>query len=138
MSEVKEKIEENIAKYTNEEHIKRAFEISKIRVEEESRYLGVKGKEIEKYQKILSYVLFQNPTKKLYLSKLSNKTYNQCGLWKYGISGDLPIILLKIKDVNDIYVVEDLLKAYEYFRVKNIQIDLVILNEEENIYENSI
>ena len=47
----------------------------------------------------------------------------------------MPIILLKIKDVNDIYVVEDLLKAYEYFRAKNIQIDLVILNEEENIYE---
>lgn len=135
VSEVEEKIEENISKYKNEEHIKRAFEISKIRVEEETRYLGLKGKEIEKYQKILSYILFQNPVKKLYLNKLAKDNFKQCDLWKYGISGDLPIILLKIKDINDIYVVEDLLKAYEYFRAKNIQIDLVILNEEENIYE---
>lgn len=135
VSEEKEKIEENISKYKNEEHIKRVFEISKIRVEEETRYLGIKGKEIEKYQKILSFMLFQNPTKKLYINRLSNRKYNQADLWKYGISGDLPILLLKIKDVNDIYVVEDLLKAYEYFRTKNILIDLVILNEEENIYE---
>ena len=135
ISESKDKIEENILKYKNQEHIERAFEISKIRVEEETRYLGIKGKEIEKYQKILSFILFQNQTKKLYLNKVQNQMYKQSDLWKYGISGDLPIILLKIKDVNDIYVVEDLLKAYEYFRAKNIQIDLVILNEEENIYE---
>ena len=135
VSEEKEQIEENISKYKNEEHIKRVFELSKIRVEEETRYLGIKGKEIEKYQKILSFILFQNPTKKLYINRLADREYKQADLWKYGISGDLPILLLKIKDVNDIYVVKDILKAYEYFRTKNILIDLVILNEEENIYE---
>ena len=135
VSEEKEKIEENISKYKNEEHINRVFELSKVRVEEETRYLGIKGKEIEKYQKMLSYILFQNPTKQLNIKRLVNRKYNQADLWKYGISGDLPIVLLKIKDVNDIYVVEDVLKAYEYFKSKNILIDLVILNEEENIYE---
>lgn len=135
VSEEREKIEENIKKYRNEENIKKSFEISKIKAQEEARYLGITGKEIEKYQKILSYVVFQNQTKKLYLNKISNLEYKQCDLWKYGISGDLPIILLKIKDANDMYVVEDMLKAYEYFRVKNINVDLVILNEEENIYE---
>ena len=136
ISNIEEKIEENISKYKNEEEINRAFEISKIKVEEEARYLGIKGKEIEKYQKILSYLLFQNNSKKLYINDvLKDCTFKQCDLWKYGISGDVPILLVKIKDVNDIYVVEDLLKAYEYFRIKNIKIDFVILNEEENIYE---
>ncbi|MBQ9297577.1 MAG: hypothetical protein IJ223_00840 [Clostridia bacterium] len=136
VSNEKEKIEENISKYKNEEEISRAFEISKIKVEEETRYLGIKGKEIEKYQKILSYLLFQNNSKKLYINSLiTQKEFKQCDLWKYGISGDLPILLAKIKDVNDIYVIEDLLKAYEYFKVKNINIDFVILNEEENVYE---
>ena len=135
VSEEKEKVEENILKYKNEENIQRAFQISKIRVEEESRYLGIKGKEIEKYQKILSYLLFHNSAKKLYFKNGNETEYKQCDLWKYGISGDLPIILLKIKDANDSYVVEDLLKAYEYFRAKNIQIDFIILNAEENIYE---
>ena len=134
VAEEKEKIEENIKKYINTENIKKAFDLSRVRVEEEARYLGIKGKEIEYYQKILSYLIIQNPLKKLYLSK--NKTqYFVEDLWKYGISGDLPILLVKIKDVSDAYVIKEILKAYEYFKVKNIKIDLVILNGEENVYE---
>ncbi len=134
VSEEKEQVEENIKKYINTENIKRAFELSKVRVEEEARYLGIRGKDIENYQKILSYLIVQNPLKKLYL-KNYKKQYKIEDLWKYGISGDLPILLVKIKDVNDAYVIKEILKAYEYFKVKNIQIDLVILNGEENVYE---
>lgn len=134
VSEEKEKIEENITKYINSENIKRAFELSKVRVEEEARYLGIKGKDIEIYQKILSYLIIQNPMKKLHL-KNDERIYELQDLWKYGISGDVPILLVKIKDVNDSYVVKEILKAYEFFRIKNIEIDLVILNEEENVYE---
>lgn len=135
VSENKKYVEEKIEKYQNLENIERAFELSRARVEEENRYLGIKGKDIEKYQKILSFILFQNPMRKLYLKSMHKKYYAQSDLWKYGISGDIPILLVTIKDVNDIYVVEELLKAYEYFQIKNIKLDLVILNEEENVYE---
>lgn len=133
-SENREQIEENIIKYTNIENIKKAFELSRVRVEEEARYLGIKGKDIEIYQKILSYLVEQNPMKKMYLQSVQEPYYVQ-DLWKYGISGDLPILLVKIKDVNDSYIIKEILKAYEFFKVKNIEIDLVILNEEENVYE---
>ncbi len=124
---------ENLDKYRNNENTKRAFELSKARVEEEARYLGIKGKDIEIYQKMLSYLIVQNPMKSL----LNNNTkeYKQSQLWKYGISGDFPILLLKIKDVNDSYIISDILKAYEFCRIKNIEIELVILNEEENQFE---
>ncbi len=134
VAEEKEQVEENIKKYINTENIKRAFELSRVRVEEEARYLGIRGKDIENYQKILSYLIVQNPLKKLYL-KDYDKQYNVEDLWKYGISGDLPILLVKIKDVNDAYVIKEILKAYEFFKIKNIKIDLVILNGEENVYE---
>lgn len=122
-------------KYRNFENVKKAFEISKIRTEEESRYLRLKGKDIVLYQKLLSYIIRFNPIKKQYLNKLPKKIYYQKDLWKYGISGDLPIILVKVKEENDIYVVREILKAYEYFITKNIVVDLVILDEETNIYE---
>ncbi len=134
VSENKEKIEENIIKYMNSENTKKAFELSRVRVEEEARYLGIKGKDIEIYQKILSYLIIQNPMKKMYL-KDKKSTHEIEELWQYGISGDLPILLVKIKDVNDSYVIGEILKAYEFLKVKNIDIDLVILNEEENVYE---
>ena len=79
--------------------------------------------------------MFNNPLKKLTLNNLPKRIYSQSNLWKYGISGDIPILLVKIEDLNDMYVVKDILKAYEYFRSKNVKVDLVILNREENSYD---
>ena len=134
----KEKAIYNLEKYKIEENVKKAFELSKARVEAESRYLRIKGKDIDNYQKMLSYIIFQNPAKSLYLKKYKNKTFNQSELWKYGISGDLPIILVKINDANESYVVKEVLKAYEYFKTKNVLVDIVILDEEKYSYENYV
>lgn len=121
--------------YKSFENVKKAFEISRIRTEEEARYLRITGKDIVLYQKMLSYILKLNPIKKKDLADLPKKTYSQQDLWKYGISGDKPILLITIKEENDIYTVREILKAYEYFITKKVLIDLVILDKETNIYE---
>ena len=134
----KEQAVKNLEKYDSIENVKRAFELSKATVETENRYLGIKGQDNVIYQKMLSYIIFENPIKRIYIEKLPRRSYTQEELWKYGISGDLPIILLKIKDANDIYVVKEVLKAYEFFRSKNIEIELVIIDEEKYSYENFV
>ena len=133
-----EKVIKLIQNYSNSNAVKRTFELSRAKTEAETIYLGLKGKDIEKYQKMLSYLLFQNPMKKEVINKLPKRVYSQSELWKFGISGDLPILLVKIKDVNDMHVIRDCLKAMEFFRSKNIKIDLIILNEEKNSYEHFI
>ena len=138
VGETKEKVKNNIKKYIVQENTKKAFEISKAKNEAQSRYLRVKGKQIRDYEKIMSYIIFDNPAKKLNLDRLPQKQYKQSELWKYGISGDLPIILLKIKDINDTYVVKEMLKAFEYMRAKNFKVDLVIIDEEKYSYENYV
>src|SRR5437764_13347413 len=50
-------------------------------------------------------------------------------LWTHSISGDLPIVLLRIADVEDIAIARQLLRAHEYWRMKRLAVDLVILNE---------
>ena len=129
---------ENLKKYVGDQNVKRTFELSKARVEAESRYLGIKGKDIEVYQKMLSYIIFDNPMKKMNMKKIPKEKYKQTELWKYGISGELPIILVRIKDVNDVYVVDQLLKAYDFFRSKNIDVEIVFLDEEKHSYENYV
>lgn len=138
IDEQKETAVENLEKYASAEKVKRTFELSKARVEAESRYLGVKAKDIELYQNMLSYMVFDNPIKRMNIRALPKHNYKQSELWKYGISGDLPIILVKIKDVNDIYVVKQILKAYEFFRSKNVEVEIVILDEEKHSYENYV
>ena len=102
VNENKEKALENIKKYKSIENVKKEFELSKARVEAQSRYLRMRGSEIELYQKLLSYIIFDNPIKSKQMENINKGTnFKQSELWKYGISGDLPIILVKIKNVND-------------------------------------
>jgi cyclic beta-1,2-glucan synthetase len=123
------------SKYKNPVTITETFGLSFARNEAESIYLSLKGKDIELYQKMLSYLIFNNPLKYAEMAKLPKNKYKQSEFWKYGISGDFPILLLEIKDINDLYMVKEVLAAYEYFRAKGIRIDLIILDKEENIYE---
>ncbi len=134
----KEALLKQMEKYMLSENVKEEFELAKARVEAESRYLRIKGKEIENYQKMLSYMIFDNPAKVEQRRKAAKRDYSQNELWKYGISGDLPIILVKITDVNDSYVIKEVLKAYEFFKTKNVECEIVILDEEKHSYENYV
>lgn len=58
----------------------------------------------------------------------------QSGLWGYAISGDLPIVLLQIKDPANIEIVRQLVQAHTYWRLKGLKVDLVIWNEEHMGY----
>ena len=136
VSESKEKVIELINKFTNSETIKRNIELAKVKVEAESRYLNIKGKEIDLCQKILGYLIFPNPLKRIINKNKKVISAYVSELWKYGISGDLPILLVKVKDISDIEIFKQVINVYEYLRVKNINIDLVIVDEEQHSYEN--
>ena len=135
---ISENLEETIKKldkYKNFENIEKAFAISKIRNEETARYLQINGKEMMLYQKILPYILFLNPLRKLYIEKFENFEFNREDLWKYGISGDYPIVLINLEQISQIEILKEILKMYIYFKNKNIKINIVILNKEKNVYE---
>lgn len=131
VSENKEEAKENIENIKSEEEIIRTLNIAKVRSEEESKYLQITSDKLEIYTRLLNYVLRLNPVKRV----KANRDYNMDSFWKYGISGNLPIILVKIKNIEDMHVIEEVVSAFEYYRAKNIQIDLIILNYESNIYE---
>lgn len=135
VSENREEAINLVKENLNEEKIIRNMNLAKAKTEAESMYLGAKIENIQTYQKMLKYLIYQNPLKLLMCRERPEEAPAQ-ELWKFGISGDLPILLVKIKEVTDIGVVKEAIKAYEYFRVKNIKIDLVILNEEKKTYDN--
>src|SRR5205823_5223303 len=58
----------------------------------------------------------------------------QAGLWKFGISGDLPILLVPIKDADELGLVRQLVLAHTFWRTNGFTADLVILNEHPSGY----
>lgn len=103
----------------------------------ENRFYGLKGKDINLYNLLLSKIMFFENEKR----ESSNKEFAQSQLWKFSISGDLPIILVDIKSIKDIIFVKQLIDAIEYFGLKKVRMDLVIVvseNEKESYIENKV
>lgn len=130
VSNCKDDIEKIICKYSKNDYENRLFELAKSRSLIENRFIGLKSNEIELYNKLLANIQNGSLTVNKYKSFIEKNTKNQRELWKFGISGDLPIILVFIKNVNDAYIIKQLVKAIEYFNLKNVKADLVIVDEE--------
>lgn len=133
VSENKEEAIKNLNDSKREEDILKTFDISKVRIEEEMKYLQISSESSRRYQEFLNYVLEPNIVKDLKLD--INKEYEINSLWKFGISGDIPIFLVKVKNLEDIENLEEIIECYMYYKFKSIYLDLVILNEETNCYE---
>ena len=65
---------------------------------------------------------------------LAANRYGQQNLWGQDISGDLPLVLVRVGDAAALPLVRQLLNAQEYWRVKGLRADLVILNEHQTDY----
>lgn len=123
---------ENLNQNRGKDEINKIFDLSRIRIEEELKYLRLEYEELVNSMKLLDYIYDEN------LLKQNNKfenTFEYNSIWKYGISGDYPIILFDFKSVDEIYIFEEFLNIYAFYRTKNIFMDIVILTYEKNIYE---
>jgi cyclic beta-1,2-glucan synthetase len=93
------------------------------------RYLGVDFEEAQAFQRIANRVLYSDSSLRASRDILEANQLGQSALWPHGISGDLPIVLVRIDDENDLEIVRQLLRAHEYWRLKRLAVDLVILND---------
>ena len=133
VSEDREEAIKNLRENKPENNILKILDVSKFRCEEEMNYLQISSEDSKNYYDFLNFILDENYYKNCKLDINRNMEINS--LWKFGISGDLPIIVVKAKGLNDIDNVQEVLECYMYYRIKNIFIDLIILNEESNVYE---
>ena len=102
------------------------------------RHLDSDAAESSLFQRLASYVLFADASMRPSSAKIRSGTGAPAGLWAHGISGDIPIVLLLIEAIEDIAIARELLRAHEYWRMKQLAVDLVILNERPVSYINDL
>ena len=102
------------------------------------RYLGVDFEEAQDFQRIANRVLYADSSLRASREILESNQLGQSALWPHGISGDLPIVLVRIDDENDVEIVKQLLRAHEYWRLKRLAVDLVILNDRPPSYASDL
>jgi cyclic beta-1,2-glucan glucanotransferase len=86
------------------------------------------------YRHLASSVLYGNAALRAESGVLLQNRRGQSGLWGYAISGDLPIVLLKIGDASHIDLARQVIRCYTYWRLKGLVVDLVIWHEEHVSY----
>ncbi|MEA2782803.1 MAG: cyclic beta,2-glucan synthetase [Rhodospirillaceae bacterium] len=98
------------------------------------RHLGVDPDEANLFQRLAGHVLYANPSMRPPSDRLRRGGGGPPGLWAQGISGDIPIVLVRIDEIEDIAIVRQMLRAHEYWRMKQLAVDLVIVNERASSY----
>jgi len=97
-------------------------------------HLGIGPEEAHLFQRLATRIVFSDPTLRPPPETLKRGGRNVSALWAHGISGDLPIVLLRIDRTEDLNIVRQLLRAFEYWRLKRLAVDLVIMNDRASSY----
>jgi cyclic beta-1,2-glucan synthetase len=98
------------------------------------RHLGIDSAEAGLFQRLSGHLLYADPSLRPPSGTLRAGGGPPAGLWAQRISGDIPILLLRIDAIEDMAIARQLMKAHEYWRMKGLAVDLVILNERAASY----
>ena len=125
-------------KYQSSRMADRAFDLAWTHSQVTLRHLNASEAEAQLYGRLAGALLYADAARRASPSVLSKNRRGQSGLWSYGISGDAPLVLLRLSDPGKIEIVQQLIQAHAYWRMKGLMVDLVILNEDVSVYRQSL
>ena len=102
------------------------------------RQLNATERDAQVFGALASSVIYANPSRRAGQNVLLQNRRGQSGLWGYGISGDIPIVLVRIQSRNRISLVREMVQAHAYWRMKGLVVDLVIWNEDQSGYRQEL
>ena len=101
------------------------------------RHMDVSSDEAVLFERLASRVAGADGSLRAAADVLAASDMGQNSLWSHGISGDLPILLVRVLE-HDLGLVREALEAQEYWRLKGLKVDLVILNEHPISYMDEV
>lgn len=125
-------------KYHDPHIFEREARLAWTRAQVEMSHLSIDAEEAHLFQRLAGRVLYSDPSLRPSPYVLALNTQAQSNLWPYGISGDLPIVLVRINQEDDVGMVRQIVRAHEYLHLKGLRFDLVILNDHPASYAQSL
>jgi len=98
------------------------------------RHLCIGPEEAHLFQRLAGHILYSDATLRVPAEAITSGLRRVSTLWQHGVSGDRPIVLVRVAAEGDIDLVRELLRAHEYWHLKQLPVDLVILNERATSY----
>ncbi|UHD19009.1 cyclic beta 1-2 glucan synthetase [Thiocapsa bogorovii] len=127
-----------VAKYQDQRLADRVFDLAWTHSQVVLRQLNASQSDVQLYARLASSILYTNASLRAEPSLLAQNRRGQSGLWSHAVSGDVPIVLVKIGDPANIELVHQLVQAHAYWRLKGLTVDLVIWNEDRAGYRQQL
>ncbi len=138
VAETREGVQAMAQKYSDPNLANRVFEIAWSRGPIMLQQLNASEIDAQAYGRLASSIVFASSLRRARPSVLIRNRRGQSGLWGYGISGDLPIVLVRIRSHERIDLVKQAVQAHAYWRMNGLSVDLVIWNEDDSVYRQSL
>jgi cyclic beta-1,2-glucan synthetase len=113
----------------------RAFETAWTHAQLEMRRLRIRPADVRTFRQLAALVVFPQAQLRPPSARLGRPSEGQPALWRQGISGDLPIVLVMIGHLSDIEVVREILTAHTFWHLRGLKVDLVLVSEEAASYD---
>ena len=123
-----------LEKYCDRHFIERAFEMAWFQSHEVLRHLNATESDAQVFGRMATSLVYATSLRRAQASIISRNRLGQSGLWRFAVSGDLPITLVRIGHMDRIDLVKQILQAHAYWRMKGLLTDLVIINEDFSTY----
>ncbi len=125
-------------KYREAHAFERAASLAWTRSQVELRHLGVSSDEANLFQQLAGHLIYANQTLRPRQRILKLNQGKQPDLWKYGIGGDLPLMILRVSEDKDARLtIRQILRGHAFLHGKKLLFDLLILNDQPPSYEQS-
>ncbi len=138
IAESREEAERLAERYDHPNAAKRAFELASTYGLVELGQLGLTGEQALNLQELGGRLAYGDPRLAAPAAVRQRNTRPQSGLWAYGISGDLPILLFRTSNMAELDAFRLLLKAHAFWRHRGLEVDLVVLNDHPPSYADSL
>jgi cyclic beta-1,2-glucan synthetase len=138
VGETREIVTAMMDKYHDPHLADRVFELAWTHSQILLQQLNATEADAQLYARVAGPVIFAWDLHRAKANVLARNRRGQSGLWGYGISGDLPIVLVRVSDRAKIELCRQVIQAHAYWRMKGIAVDLVIWNEDDSVYRQTL
>ena len=125
-------------RYDHPDASQRAFDLAATYGLVELGHLGMSGEEALLAQELGGRLVYGDPALAAPAQTRQRNTRPQSGLWAYGISGDLPILLFRADAMDELAAFRQLLRFHAFWRRRGLEADLVVLNDHPPSYADSL
>jgi len=133
-AQTREQVLDLADRYRDARGFERTLTLAWTHAQVQLHHLGIGPDEAQLFQRLANAVIYPEVSLRAASDQLGRANVDIATLWALGISGDLPIILAIIDNEDDVETIRQLLRAHEYWRMKQLSADLVIVNEKPPSY----